>query len=352
MDQSLECWFICHPLSKNLGDRHQITCICDYILQTGSLFLPRVVNVAYGGTENDSGTRVETEHGVGPLILLPEEVDVRTCGMAVLLTGSFFYDCLYAVWIDQLLTSPACKKIIIWGGLTRGWDELPVFIERMYPLLGADKRVIFWARSQEDGELFKAITGRTDWIGAGDPIASVNVAGKPADRKARESSIIFISSVYLEERCPEITAVIKQRANWIIYIDPDADQECVFAHTNEKNTLAINDPRKLIRLFERARPTCVISGRLHGGLLAAMSGIPTALIANDTQQADKGSYKFSAMAAGFDSLPICEVFFRDEIEKTVSFMEKTPDLHDRWLGVENYRRRTECSLMRLFINSA
>ena len=83
---------------------------------------------------------------------------------------------------------------------------------------------------------------------------------------------------------------IVQRSDFIIAIDTHGDSSIAQKY---KQTIVVNQPWLLVHLLKNVKH--VISGRLHGAIIAATLNIPTTLIAIDNPAPEKGSLKFEAI---------------------------------------------------------
>lgn len=276
-----EIWIYGHWLSCNLGDRYQARGVAKHL----SHFVDISKLVFVNFSKDIKPMSIELE-GVNYVVYGPEDVKDRSPKLIILLTGSIDYMTKFIPWIKNQLIKDTLQEVIIWGGFGHGRkdglhrDGLDLFFH---------PKVTFWSRCWRDADMYQEWFDRPSRLG-GDPLAFWVLNDTSQETSPLYDNIV-IPSIYSWRYHPEIWEEMMNKADRVISIDNVADYKL-------KDIVPrlefINDPSKLIPILRQSKH--IISGRLHGGLLAALINVPTTMVITDDAEPGQGTYKFEAVA--------------------------------------------------------
>ena len=286
-----------HWLSANLGDKHQPYVVYRAFANKNPDSIQCIQCVNFS---SDGGKPMWFEgSGSGKIkIIGPDEIK-GPFHTAIITTGSMDANSAYVGWIAAMIESNPQLTTIIWGGFSRGYLSLAEFARGL--LFLRNPRVHYHARSLMDLELYRSIVGHSGGIYAGDPICDY-VVKSPMATATATSTIAIVSIHCFEYDRSAFWEQICARVDAILCLDTYADGALVKTLKQKYSQIPVylcNDPVGVMDILRTK--THVISGRLHGAVLAAAMRIPTTMIAVDAPEQGKGSYKFEAFA----SMGIC-----------------------------------------------
>jgi hypothetical protein len=313
-----------HYGSCNMGDKYQPFAIIDAIFSRTTLFgtWNNTKNIYFlnfsSASENQDMhfTYNDTMHKVySPNDLINDVFDV-----AILTTGSMSKESPYVNWIIDYLKRGTIKKLIIWGGFSRGNSPFQTFSDGLSFLNSPN--VIYFARSFSDFEIATQIKGNENCYLSGDPMIYYSTTeGKVLSNNLTTNTCIeknlFSIICKLHKKLvviPSIYAFKFNRTYWenqceiadiIVCIDTFSDNSIYEKY--EDKTIMINKPHLFFKILNNTDR--VISGRLHGALLSANEHVPTTMIITDDALPGTGSFKFDAVgnhSSGL-SMPLCDV---------------------------------------------
>lgn len=331
----MSIWVIGHWCSCNMGDKYQPYVVAnkliseiDYFGSWDDMKNIYLVNFSSNKTPEPLTFMINNKE----YNILTPESDIPDADLAVITTGSMDGNSPYVSWVKKYLESGRIKKLTIWGGFSPGNMEIPDFCNWMDFLKRPN--IKYYARCQRDYDLFVTISsdpsrGRL----AGDPMvwwANTN------NIHSHGELLIVIPSIYAFRHNFAYWDKICAKADIVIFIDTYSDRRQLERYTEK--ALMFNDPTLLCKIIKSAKH--VISGRLHGSVLAACSMVPTTMIITDNSEPGKGSYKFDAVGktcVGHDS-PLCETLTVAEAEKRINSND-TPHVYadniDKYIKLTN-----------------
>lgn len=290
-----------HWASCNMGDKFQPFVVLNSLREhiKSSEAECHLINLS-GGLKDDLTFEIDKWSWI---VHTPEHLDrLPKVDYAILTTGSMDRNSRYVGWFSKFLqTRTELKKAYIWGGLSRGYEPFDTWRRGLDFL--KDPRLVCLARSELDRQLYKALGGNARL--AGDPMAWW--VSEPGLQLQVEHNLIDEKA--LTERSPRHPVVIPSyHAFEYATRRPFWNRVCGLSETNigidtyQDRALArfvpsvILDYRPWVLINALLNASHVISGRLHGGVLASCLGIPTTMICVDDAETGLGSLKFEAVS--------------------------------------------------------
>jgi hypothetical protein len=308
----MRLWIIGHWCCCNMGDKYQPYVIANLFLKNENPVFgswDNVKNINFVNFSGNNGKKMQIIINNKEYTINAPEDEMDTADYAILTTGSMHQTSPYFYWIQEHLKKELIKKLIIWGGFSRGskpFDEFKIH----YSFLN-NPNIEYFARSQRDLEIYEQLTNKKGRL-AGDPMCywitneGLDFGKKINNKEFNEcKGLVVIPSIYAIEYNNNFWNNLCEKADNIICIDTYADCNITKKY-NSKSTL-INEPWIFYNLIKNSKHT--INGRLHSGVLSACSKVPTTIIVTDDAEPGKGTFKFEAVGAnavGY-SKNICKV---------------------------------------------
>ena len=339
-----------------MGDKYQPFVIANHLLTKSKKFgdwkkPTDIFFVNYSGNANHAEMYFNRDK-MRYHICEPEEMKVTTADLAILTTGSMDSGSPYVEWVKKYIEEGLIKKLIIWGGFSRGSGPFEIFAKKLDFLRNND--IYYFARSHSDLEIFSQITESNRGFLAGDPMfwwnskegrklgETLNMSYPIPTLDSNSKKLIAIPSIYSFKYNKNYWDELCSKADLVICIDTYSDKKVLERYPDK--SVETNQPWVFFELIKDAKH--VISGRLHGGLLAAHENIPTTLIVTDDATPGKGSFKFDAVGNHSSArfTPLCTVRTSKEAHELINSTE-LPELQTE--NIKIYENLTLESLDKL-----
>lgn len=338
-------FLIGHWASCNMGDKYQAIVIDKSLVDKYDFKFVNFVDNNGEPMDFEFDGHLHVVYGPSELFKFPD------CQLGIMTTGSMDKNSPYVGWVTNIIRMRHnLRRFIVWGGFSRGYEEFEMWASGLDFL--RDSKVMFVARSYLDLKLYRALVNDDNkGVLGGDPMCwwssleGLQLAQKLtlplASTFPNLSGTVAIVSIHCFEydRYTLWDEIIKH-TDFIIAIDTYGD--AILAQ-KYPHIIVVNQPWLLVHLLKNV--SHVISGRLHGAIIASTLNIPTTLIAIDDPEPEKGSLKFEAIgrsALGPD-LGLCRVLNADYVTHNFDQLFNHTELH----STHQYINLTKITLLNL-----